>query len=120
MRAIVTAGLAESSHDLSDGGLACALATCGGAVVTIPAVGRIEHCLFGEAPSRILLSTSDPDKIQAIAQQHSVQCIQLGMTSGGPLRIKVGDRLAIDTHALEVQKRSESAFPHLLHVQPPS
>ena len=62
MREIVAEGLAESAHDLSDGGLAVALSECCTAELarisrSTPAI-RVEHLLFDEAPSRILISTA--------------------------------------------------------------
>jgi phosphoribosylformylglycinamidine synthase len=120
MRAVVSAELAESSHDLSTGGLACALAACGGAEIAVTADGRPEHILFGEAPSRILVSTTYPEKVQAIAREHNVECVRLGTTTGGALRIRVGDRVAIETSASEIEKRTEEAFPALLHVHAPA
>jgi len=58
--------LAESAHDLSDGGLAVALAECCfgagqiGAQVDLDSDLRPEILLFHEAPSRILVSTANP------------------------------------------------------------
>ena len=74
MRAIVEAGLAESAHDLSDGGLAIAIAeSCTsqiGAHTTVPQA--LPPALFGEAPSRILVTTSRADAIQAIAKTNNI------------------------------------------------
>ena len=57
VREILAAGLAESAHDLSDGGLAVALSECCtpgiGAEVTISGMARPEFALFAESPSRI-------------------------------------------------------------------
>ncbi len=62
IREILAAGLAESAHDLSDGGLAVALSeSCTreiGAKVAIEAGERVEFTLFGEAPSRVLADDS--------------------------------------------------------------
>ena len=66
----LAAGLAESAHDLSDGGLARSaqrMLPCPGddrrsVSHSIP-ISRPSSLLFGEAPSRILLSTSNPDAV---------------------------------------------------------
>ena len=64
MREIVAEGLAESAHDLSDGGLAVALAECSfgpaeiGASIDLDSDLRPEMLAFHEAPSRILISTA--------------------------------------------------------------
>ena len=68
-RAVIAEDLAESAHDLSDGGLAVALAECSfgsgiGARVTLDSDLRPEFLLFGEAPSRILISTSNADRVE--------------------------------------------------------
>src|SRR5579862_2962118 len=62
MREIVAAGLAESAHDLSDGGLAVAAAECSfgsagvGARIDLRSDLAPEFLLFHEGPSRILVS----------------------------------------------------------------
>ena len=64
IREIVAAGLAESAHDLSDGGLAVALAECCfgpaeiGAQIDLDSDLRPEVLAFHEGPSRILISTA--------------------------------------------------------------
>ena len=73
IREIVGAGLAESAHDVSDGGFAVALAECCfgsaeiGASVQLDQAGRLEIALFHENPSRILISTADASKVIAVA-----------------------------------------------------
>ena len=66
MREIVAEGLAESAHDLSDGGLAVARRNAvsarrrrAHARTSIP-ISRPELLLFHEGPSRILISTVEP------------------------------------------------------------
>ena len=66
IREIVTAGLAESAHDVGEGGLAVALAECCfGRTEWAPRWRMIrlppELLLFHEGPSRILVSTAQPD-----------------------------------------------------------
>ena len=84
MRKIAAEGLVESAHDLSDGGLAVALSeSCTdeiGARVTLRAGERPEFALFGEAQSRILVTTADPVQIQAIATRHGVESPVIGDT----------------------------------------
>jgi phosphoribosylformylglycinamidine synthase len=86
IREIVAAGLAESAHDLSDGGLAVALAECSfgaagiGAAIDIASDLRPEMLAFHEAPSRILISTAHPGKVAAIAEKHGVEAPVVGVT----------------------------------------
>jgi phosphoribosylformylglycinamidine synthase subunit PurL len=84
IRAIVAEGAAESAHDLSDGGFAVALAESSfggiGARVSLPPSNRPEVQLFHEAPSRILLSTSAPNAVRRIAEEHGVEVREIGTT----------------------------------------
>ena len=79
MREIVNAGLAESAHDLSDGGLAVAAAECcanvGASLRARSRPLRPEFLLFHEAPSRVLISTAEPGKVAAIAARHGVEAL---------------------------------------------
>ncbi len=78
MRDIHMGELAESAHDMSDGGLAVALAECAtseiGVEVDLDSDLDPSFLLFHEAPSRILISTGDPDLIREIASRHGVEC----------------------------------------------
>jgi phosphoribosylformylglycinamidine synthase subunit PurL len=86
MRRIVEEGLAESAHDLSDGGLGVALAECSfgpaeiGAQVDLESNLRPEVLMFHEAPSRILISTTDPKRVAAIAKKFEVEAPVVGVT----------------------------------------
>jgi phosphoribosylformylglycinamidine synthase len=86
IREIVAAGLAESAHDLSDGGLAVALAECSfgsagiGAAVDLDSDLRPEVLAFHEAPSRILISTAHPGKVAAIAEKQGIEAPVVGVT----------------------------------------
>lgn len=90
-------GWLSSAHDCSDGGLAVALAECCmsgviplGADVTLPSSpARIDELLFGEAPSRIIVSLREADLplLQQRATQHLVPWHRLGMVRGDRLHI---------------------------------
>jgi phosphoribosylformylglycinamidine synthase len=112
MRAIVEAGLAESAHDLSDGGLAIALSesctTSLGAQVAVPQA--LSPALFGEAPSRILVTTSNPDQIQAIAKTNNIESVLIGVTIKERLRI---DNV-IDVPTADLKQTFEESLPRLL------
>jgi phosphoribosylformylglycinamidine synthase subunit PurL len=95
-REIAASGLAESAHDLSDGGLAVALAESSfgaagvGATIDLDSELRPELLLFHEGPSRVLVSTGEPDRIIEIAARHAVEAIRIGSTA--PDRIKITNR----------------------------
>lgn len=99
MREIATADLAESAHDLSDGGLAVTLAECTaacGADIQLDSPECPELLLFHEAPSRILISTEREQEIAQIASRHDVELLTLGATMRERLRIKNGPVTLID------------------------
>jgi phosphoribosylformylglycinamidine synthase len=101
-REVVTAGLAESAHDLSDGGLAVSLAECAfgpaqvGAALELASALRPEFLLFHEGPSRILISTAAPDQVQRVARQHGVEAPLLGATIEGGIRIRNHGEILLD------------------------
>jgi phosphoribosylformylglycinamidine synthase len=115
VREILAAGLAESAHDLSDGGLAVALSeSCTsemGAMVTVEAGERVEFTLFGESPSRILLTTNEPDRIHEIALRFGVECPRIGVTMKGRLQIGDGSLMWIDIPTTDLKQSSEAFLP---------
>ncbi|MCX8071858.1 MAG: phosphoribosylformylglycinamidine synthase subunit PurL [Candidatus Binatia bacterium] len=90
-------GLVQSAHDVSEGGLAVALAECCishpsaplGAVIELPATIRTDALLFGESQSRIVLSLKRRDlaALRELAQQASVPCTVIGEVRGRRLVI---------------------------------
>jgi phosphoribosylformylglycinamidine synthase len=84
MREIVASGLAESAHDVSDGGMAVAAAECTmggvGAALHFESDLATEILLFHEGPSRILISTENPAAVMEIAARHGVEAPQVGIT----------------------------------------
>ena len=120
VREIVTAGLAESAHDVSEGGLAAALAECSfgpagvGAEVALASSMRDDFVLFHEGPSRVLVSTTSPEAVLAVASRHGVDAIQAGVTAVGSLAVRVNGRVAIDVKVDELREAWESALPALL------
>ncbi len=120
IREVLESGLAESAHDLSDGGLGVALAECCtgeiGARIQLNAADRAEFTLFGEAPSRILVSTADPDRIHEIALRFDIESVTIGATMGG--RLQIGDETIpwIDVATTDLKQMSENTLPKLLHT----
>ncbi len=116
MREIAAEGLADSAHDLSDGGLVVALAeacsTAIGAHVNVPDSHMFE--LFGEAPSRILVSTRAGARVRAIALKHNVECPEIGVTMEGRLQLIHSTTMLIDFATSELFETSVSALPKLL------
>ncbi|MBZ5581209.1 MAG: phosphoribosylformylglycinamidine synthase subunit PurL [Acidobacteriia bacterium] len=94
IRQILAEGLAESAHDLSDGGLAVALAECSfgpagiGAQIDLDSDLRPDFLCFHEGPSRILVSTSQPGRVAEIAAGHGVEAPAIGVTIGKEIEIR--------------------------------
>ncbi|MFQ5897708.1 MAG: phosphoribosylformylglycinamidine synthase subunit PurL [Candidatus Methylomirabilia bacterium] len=102
-RSAVEAGLVSAAHDCSEGGAAVALAEACltgpmpvGAQVSLPLLRRADLTLFGEGPSRIVVS------VPAFAQRHFGRLMQewqvpwrwIGTVEGDRLEIRVdGERL---------------------------
>ena len=100
IREIVNQGLAESAHDLSDGGLAVSLAECAfgptaiGARLDLDSELRPDLLLFHEGPSRVLLSTAHPETVAEIAARHGVEAPVVGVTIEKEIEIRQkGNRL---------------------------
>jgi len=116
MRAIVAAGLADSAHDLSDGGLAVALAECSfgpagvGAALDLASDLRPEFLLFHEGPSRILISTERPGEVQQIAEKHGVPALLAGATVAGHLSIRNRGQGLIDCELQRLRIAWEGAL----------
>jgi phosphoribosylformylglycinamidine synthase II len=120
IRAIVGENLAESAHDLGDGGLAVALAESSfanriGARVQIDSDLRPEFLLFGEAPSRILVSTAEPELVQAVAKANGVAALRIGDTIEGELIIQNRDTPLINRPIGALRERWSNALENLLH-----
>jgi phosphoribosylformylglycinamidine synthase subunit PurL len=111
VREIVNQGLAVSAHDLSDGGLAVALAEASfgpagvGAELDFSSDLRPEFLLFHEGPSRILISTEWPGEVRRVAAEHGVEALAAGLTVSGRIAILNRGETLIDC---EVQPLRES------------
>jgi phosphoribosylformylglycinamidine synthase len=88
-RRLIAENLAESAHDVSDGGLAVTLAECClgrgvGAAVEMPPAADPRAWLFAEDPSRIVISVAPGQLADAkrIAAQYNVTAEVIGQTGG--------------------------------------
>ncbi|MEZ4390208.1 MAG: phosphoribosylformylglycinamidine synthase subunit PurL [Polyangiales bacterium] len=90
------AGLLRSAHDVSEGGLLTCLAECclGGALgarVTLPeGVGAEPGALFGEDPSRVVISLSETsyELLRRRAEEAGVKLTALGVVEPGALTLE--------------------------------
>jgi phosphoribosylformylglycinamidine synthase subunit PurL len=93
VRDAVRAGLLASTHDISEGGLATALAECclaggRGAKVVLPDTVKPLRALFGEAPGGFLVSGAESD-LRALGG--SVEVAIIGSVGGSWLEIVAGE-----------------------------
>jgi phosphoribosylformylglycinamidine synthase subunit PurL len=89
----ITEGLVHSAHDCSDGGLAVALAECCvvnrermlGAEIDLGTFTGLplRSLLFGEAQARIIVSSSEPAQVLAIAKRNGVPAARIGLVKAG-------------------------------------
>jgi phosphoribosylformylglycinamidine synthase II len=91
---LIAEGLVLSAQDISDGGLAVALAECCfgrgvGATVNIESGLRTDSLLFGETQSRIIISALEGNKkrISGLAGEYGIQVSRIGKTGGDSLKI---------------------------------
>jgi phosphoribosylformylglycinamidine synthase len=116
VRALIQAGRATAVHDLSDGGLAVALAEMAmasgiGATIDTPEENPIA-AFFGEDQGRYALTVSPDtvDAVRAAANAHNVPCIRIGTTSGDVLTL--GDARPLPVTALKLAY--EAWFPRFM------
>ncbi len=127
---LIRAGLLQSAHDCSDGGLAVALAECCmsgpngnlGAMVQLSVDGlRRDAVLFGESQSRIVLSVK-PEQAETVLNQiwdAGVPAARIGTVGGSRFVLRVeGDQrtegCTIDLSLNDLHDRWASAIPRAL------
>jgi len=121
IRELVRGKSVESAHDLSDGGLAVALAECSfgpeniGAAVELDSDLPPELLLFHEGPSRILVSTGNVDEVFRVARKNSVHAIEIGATLKARVTISNRNQILIDDRVDELKGLWSGALEHLLH-----
>lgn len=114
-------GLVTSAHDVSDGGLATALAeSCIGgnigAEVNIESELRRDIALFSESQSRIVLTASadKADELEQALRSAGVITARIGTVKGDRLTIKINDQAAIDTPVERLAQVWKDAIPCLM------
>ena len=108
-------GLVRSAHDLSEGGLAVALAEClfdplGGALgasVALETPRRADTLLFSEGQGRMVLSVASDNAstLEGLGEEHGVPVFRIGVVGGDELRIAINGVSAV---ALTVDRLRET------------
>ncbi|MDQ6422541.1 phosphoribosylformylglycinamidine synthase subunit PurL [Paenibacillus sp. LHD-117] len=114
-------GLVASAHDLSEGGIAAALAeSCisgkVGAEVSLVSDLRPDHLLFSESQSRILLSAKpdNADALTALLSEQGVQYAVIGKVTGSSLTININGKSGISAPVQQLEKVWKDAIPCLM------
>lgn len=111
VRTLARSRAVTTAHDVSDGGLAIALAECAigpydqakviGVRAALPPGGSPLAALYGEAPGRVVVAF-EPAKqaeVERIAKEHGVPYTRLGETGGDLIALTShGEELAVSTH----------------------
>ncbi len=125
MREIVRQGLAESAHDVSDGGLAVTLAESSfgpagiGARLEVQSDAPCHYLLFGEAPSRILLSVppNDVPAVVELASRFNVEAPLVGETDSETISARLNDAELFTTRLNEMYELWDTALERMLGRQ---
>jgi phosphoribosylformylglycinamidine synthase len=121
----IQAGLADSAHDISEGGLAVAVAECAfrtgvGARLELAGDGLPAECrLFGEDASQVLISC-DPQqvpRIQQLAQKFGVAADLIGATIADNLEIVVDGKPVVSAPVAELREAWGTALARALHTE---
>ena len=122
---MIRSGIICSAHDSSEGGLATCLAesciTSSGRMIgaTIDLEGvkkgdmRLDDILFGEAPSRIVVSlkSNNLQKLEEMAKKHSIPYSKLGKVCGDKLIVRCNNREIINLPVTTLSNTWRNAIP---------
>ncbi|HEY2508966.1 MAG TPA: phosphoribosylformylglycinamidine synthase subunit PurL [Streptosporangiaceae bacterium] len=111
-------GLVTTAHDLSEGGLAVALAECcllgrTGCAVTLPADAAT--FLFSESASRavVAIAPGRESELAALAAAHGVRAADIGVTGGPALELRGPAGAGITVQLAELSAVHAGALPAL-------
>ena len=121
-RELVRTGSVSAAHDLSEGGLAVAIAEMGfggpgwprvGCTLEVPQRARLDQLLFGEDPARILVAYDPANAalVHEVAQRHGAPLSVLGSTSGERVVIRDAQGVVlVDSSLTELSGRWETGL----------
>jgi len=118
----IQSGLVQSAHDLSEGGLAVALAeSCisvglGAGVELTASDLRADIALFSESQSRILLSASpnQADELVQLIAQHGVPVRVIGRVEGEDLVVHANGTAVVNRPVQALKQVWEDVIPCLM------
>jgi phosphoribosylformylglycinamidine synthase len=119
-------GLIVSAHDLAEGGLAFALLECCitapdgaiGAELKFEPAGRLDSLLFGEAPTRVIVSAPPESRarLEQTAGAADVPIRMVGKVGGDRLTIAIGATPAIELDVVPAREAWRGALSTHLHA----
>ena len=124
MVSLAQGGLLDSAHDVSDGGLAVALAECAmkkgmGAEIALEVGGvRPSAALFGESTGRVIV-TYPPEAqaaVPAAAKKAGVPFAHIGRVGGPALRVAIGKKVFIDEKVAALAQIWTTAFAEAMEA----
>ena len=123
---MIQAGLVDSAHDCSEGGVAVALAESAfrdgvGLKVDLAAQGLpAEFVLFGEDASRVVISCDRGNLpgIQQVAVKYGLSSDVIGETVGERVEIRIDGQLVVSVPVAELSEEYEGALERALKSEP--
>ena len=122
---LIRAGVVESAHDVSEGGLAVTLAESGfrngvGAKVELASAELpAEYLLFGEDASRVVLSCdqSHISGIKQVAEKHGITAELIGHTTRALFEISISGKMVVSANIDDLREAWDKALERDLHVE---
>jgi phosphoribosylformylglycinamidine synthase II len=121
IRGLIGDGLVTAVHDCSDGGAAVAvaeMALAGGIGLTMTVVEQIPNpgaILFGEDQGRYVVTTTDPDRVRAAANEAKLFAVPIGTTGGDRIVFDLVNRGGEQSVSLaDLRAAHESFFPKMM------
>jgi phosphoribosylformylglycinamidine synthase len=120
VQSAVAAGLLASAHDCAEGGIAAALAESSvtgrdhqvGCDVTLVRSARPDVVLFGEGPSRIVVSVdaAQAREFEALMAESDIPWRWIGSTGGERIVMRVGDRTMVNVEVNRIGHAWRTGF----------
>jgi phosphoribosylformylglycinamidine (FGAM) synthase-like enzyme len=113
---MIASGTVTAAHDISDGGLAVAIAEMSlysafGAHITLPTSGHLHGWAFGEDQARYVVTTADGPTLTQAAQKAGIAINKIGtVTSKTELQFGDNDTISVE----ELKNLSEACLPALM------
>ena len=87
-----------------------------GAEITLPAGPRVDERLFGEAPSRVVVSVppSEAPRFARIVGEWAIPVSTLGRVGGHQLSIRIGETVRVSLPVATLAEAFENGLPRSL------